>query len=108
MLLKEGVEMIPQLGYPVKHPKQLFLVGIDVTVRLYQLPPQVTDQEAIGWLYIVGEGQHPAARNGENGVRLAMRTLSVVIPCLPPTDAHWISSQVIAGSTELRAVALGR
>lgn len=53
MLLKEGVEVVPQLGHPVKHPKQLFLVSVDVAVGLHQLPPQVTDQKAVGWLHVV-------------------------------------------------------
>lgn len=81
VLLEEGVEVIPQLGHPVQHPKQLFLVSIDVTVWLYQLPPQVTDQKAIGWLHVVRESQHPVTGDRKNRVRVSVGTLPGFIPC---------------------------
>ena len=65
MLLQEGVQVVPQLGHPVQHPQQLLPVGVDVAVRLHQLPPQVANQEAVGGLHVVGEGQHPVARDAE-------------------------------------------
>jgi len=92
VFLQEGVQMVPELGHPVQHAQQLLLVGVDVCVRLQQLPPQVAHQEAVGWLHVVGEGQHPGGDVGAQGWGCLC---TMVPPQHPPwsPDPHMAQAQ---------------
>lgn len=83
MLLQEGVQVVPQPGHPVQHPQQLLPVGVGVAVRLQQLPPQVADQEAVGRLHVVGEGQHPEPGAGGPGVGVSSSGRPSLVPPAP-------------------------
>lgn len=63
--LQEGVEVLPGLGDPVDDLDEVVAASVPVNLRLDQLPPQETAQEAFHRLSVVGTQHPPGGHTGD-------------------------------------------